>query len=254
MFKLEKELKSSEITNEDNHLLREAKQLLLTQSVDEVELLDSLGLKNSIQVKRDKVQSLTRLETLQNDYGKIYNIKDIEKIALEYNLKFLKIERYNKEVPVYLAPSNHFKLEKDNTPLFDLSQMFVVDPAVFVEVDSCINAEKFSLIYSWGDDLNLFNLLSGHFNKNNFRIFLKYFLLSLPIISFILSFFIGSIITSVVTAIFFSFVFSGVIHIRYLGGNNDTYSSSSGSSQEGKKFWKSYMQNKRALIFKFPWE
>ena len=277
MFKLQEELKPVELSEQDDSLLKEAKQLLLTESVEEMNLLDSWKLKSTIVTKRDNLQRLTRLESLEKDYGKIYTLKEIEKVALEYNLRFLNIGLYNKEVPAYLAtklvefrklherkayfagysvsdtlksktfilaPSNHFHLLDNKTVLFDLSIKHVQDPAAFVQVDK----DAYVLIHSWGDDLNAFNLLAGHFNKTENRAFIKNLLLYGCFVGILLAGLFQTLVASLIVTFLISAVISFFITIRHY------YNTEKCIEDDGVPYWCARYRSTRSFIAKFPWD
>ncbi len=201
--------KPVELSLMEKVMMQEVNQRLLTASTKEAELLRDLGLKTSLSVKTDQVQKLMEIDEITSKHGELFTEDQIKNLALTYNLRFLSISNYSREVPqilgtellkvaeefkfvgynnkhnleritFVLAPASHFNLVKGEI-VIDL-HLPDSDPAVFVQVKSGL----YKLVHSWGSDLNLLNMIAGIVKKTDDSIFLSWFIpmliLTLPIV------------------------------------------------------------------------
>lgn len=186
------------LRTQEKALIEEVNQLLLTTSTKETELLRDLNLKTSLSVKTERYVELTEVQKLTAKHGELFTIAQIRNLALTYNLRFLPIRDYKEEVPQYLgtelikaadeigfvgydlkhnlgqrtfvlAPANHFNLVKGSI-LIDLRTPAPSDPAVFISVGK----DMYKLVYSWGSDLNLFNLVAGVVKHNPISLWISW--------------------------------------------------------------------------------
>ncbi len=164
--------------------INEVKLLLAGESSEDARILR--GLSNNSQFNRiEKVRGeQIELETLENEYeGKVYKIEQIEKLCVDYRLRFLQSKYYTGSYDVevsakikefakatkspideytlgrrffMMAPQEMFQL-RDEKYISKAELRRQADPAIFYQIDE----KHFRLIHKWGDDFTIFRLIEG---------------------------------------------------------------------------------------------
>ena len=131
----------------------------------------------------EKVQ-YSQLENLENEYeGKVYKIEQIEKLCVDYRLRFLQSKYYTGSYDVQVAAKIKEFAVSTNSPIDDYTlgrrfymlapeEMFQLqnekyvsksdlrrqaDPAIFFQIDE----RHYRLIHKWGEDFTIFRLIKG---------------------------------------------------------------------------------------------
>lgn len=184
---IEKELeKVSQVNKEKNSLdpVNEIKLLLEGEKSEDSRILR--GLSSNSQFNRiEKVRGeQLEFQKLENDYeGKVYKISEIEKLCVDYSLRFLSSKLYtgsydvevaakikefakNTKSPIdewslgkryfVMAPQELFAL-KDEKYISKAELRAQQDPAIFFQIDE----NHYRLIHKWGSDFTIFRLIKG---------------------------------------------------------------------------------------------
>jgi hypothetical protein len=164
--------------------LNEVKLLLAGDSQEDVRILRGLSNNsqfNRIEYTRGKQIELENLETEYN--GAVYKIENIEKLCVDYRLRFLQsrhftgaydvevaskikefarstntsIEEYTLGRRFYvMAPADMFQL-KDEKYVSKSELRRQMDPAIFYQIDE----NHYRLIHKWGNDFSIARLIEG---------------------------------------------------------------------------------------------
>ena len=165
--------------------INEVKLLLENNSHEDARILR--GLSNNSQFNRiEKVRGeQIELENLENEYeGKVYKIEQIEKLCVDYRLRFLQSKYYTGSYDVEVAAKikDFAKATKSPIDEYTLGRRFFMmapaemfslrdekyvskaelrrqaDPAIFFQIDE----KHFRLIHKWGNDFTIFRLIEGY--------------------------------------------------------------------------------------------
>jgi hypothetical protein len=164
--------------------INEVKLLLAGESSEDARILR--GLSNNSQFNRiEKVRGeQIELENLENEYeGKVYKIEQIEKLCVDYRLRFLQSKYYTGSYDIevsakikefakatkspideytlgrrffMMAPQEMFQL-RDEKYISKAELRRQADPAIFYQIDE----KHFRLIHKWGADFTVFRLIEG---------------------------------------------------------------------------------------------
>ncbi|TVZ28575.1 hypothetical protein JM83_3709 [Gillisia sp. Hel_I_86] len=140
----------------EEHLLKEVQEVLEREQVQEDLILQKL--KQGIEAETNVLQ-LEFLET-----SKIYHLTDIERICIDYRLRFLNSSYFKAELP-YEAISKIKHLEKIHST--KLEGFKIMAPAKLFKLENAddpllfapIGNQYYYLIHSWGKDLHPFRKL-----------------------------------------------------------------------------------------------
>ncbi len=164
--------------------INEVKLLLAGESSEDARILR--GLSNNSQFNRiEKVRGeQLELENLENEYeGKVYKIEQIEKLCVDYRLRFLQSKYYTGSYDVEVAAKIKEFAKSTQSPIdeYTLGRRFFMmapqemfelrdekyiskaelrrqaDPAIFYQIDE----KHFRLIHKWGADFTIFRLIEG---------------------------------------------------------------------------------------------
>jgi hypothetical protein len=163
----------------EQHLLEEVQEIFEREQIK-----DDLILKNITEGIETESNSL-KFDFLET--SKIYHLSDIEKICIDYRLRFLNSSLFKSELP-YEAISKIKNLEKihetklEGFKIMAPAKLFKLknadDPLLFVPIGN----QYYYLIHSWGKDLHPFRKLMMWPFKN-----LENFILLLLVVSFLLT-------------------------------------------------------------------
>jgi hypothetical protein len=163
----------------EQHLLEEVQEIFEREQIK-----DDLILKNITEGIETESNSL-KFDFLET--SKIYHLSDIEKICIDYRLRFLNSSLFKAELP-YEAISKIKHLEKihetklEGFKIMAPAKLFKLknadDPLLFVPIGN----QYYYLIHSWGKDLHPFRKLMMWPFKN-----LENFILLLLVVSFFLT-------------------------------------------------------------------
>ena len=164
--------------------VNEIKLLLAGESSEDARILRGLS-QNSQFNRIEKVRGeQLELENFENEYeGKVYTIDQIEKLCVDYRLRFLQSRLYtgtydvevaakikefarNTKSPIdeytlgrrfyMMAPGEMFAL-RDEKYISKAELRRQADPAIFYQIDE----KHYRLIHKWGDDFTIFRLIQG---------------------------------------------------------------------------------------------
>lgn len=164
--------------------VNEIKLLLAGESSEDARILRGLS-KNSQFNRIEKVRGeQLELENFENEYeGKVYTVDQIEKLCIDYRLRFLQSRLYtgtydvevaakikefarNTKSPIdeytlgrrfyMMAPGEMFAL-RDEKYISKAELRRQADPAIFYQIDE----KHYRLIHKWGDDFTIFRLIEG---------------------------------------------------------------------------------------------
>ena len=164
--------------------INEVKLLLAGESSEDARILR--GLSNNSQFNRiEKVRGeQLELENLENEYeGKVYKIEQIEKLCVDYRLRFLQSKYYTGSYDIEVAAKIKEFAKSTHSPIdeYTLGRRFFMmapqemfelrdekyiskaelrrqaDPAIFYQIDE----KHFRLIHKWGEDFTIFRLIEG---------------------------------------------------------------------------------------------
>jgi hypothetical protein len=163
----------------EQHLLEEVQEIFKREQSK-----DDLILKNIAESIETESNSL-KFDFLET--SKIYHLSDIEKICIDYRLRFLNSSLFKSELP-YEAISKIKNLEKihetklEGFKIMAPAKLFKLknadDPLLFVPIGN----QYYYLIHSWGKDLHPFRKQMMWPFKN-----LENFILLLLVVSFLLT-------------------------------------------------------------------
>jgi len=175
--------------NLERELLKENRSILISKELLYLKEYDRIGVDNSNVLNRvgidfsfEKGKQMHKLiqDTIKFKGDKVFHIKQIEKIAKRYGLRFLKAKMYHGNVDEHL-PSEISKFEisydvecnKDNCFIMAPAESFRLqsrpkDPLFFYKV----NSDYYVLIYKWGNDLSLSNYIQANIRLTILPIFL----------------------------------------------------------------------------------
>jgi hypothetical protein len=181
---LEEELRKERQSTMENPLfnpVEEVKQLLLAESSEDTRILRNLS-DNAGFNRVERAQGIKmELESLEDRYhGDVYTIGQIEKLAIDYRLRFLrskyftgtydvevtgKIKEFAKKANIemtdyivsntfyVLAPQEMFALENERY----VTKAELRDPVLFYRIDQ----NHYRLIHKWGNDFSPLRYLEG---------------------------------------------------------------------------------------------
>lgn len=164
--------------------INEVKLLLAGESSEDARILRGLS-QNSQFNRIEKVRGeQIDLENLEKEYeGKVYKIEQIEKLCVNYRLRFLQSRYYTGSYDVEVAAKIKDFAKSTNTSIDDYTlgrrffmmapqEMFQLrdekyiskaelrrqaDPAIFYQIDE----KHYRLIHKWGNDFTVFRLIEG---------------------------------------------------------------------------------------------
>lgn len=164
--------------------IKEVKLLLAGESSEDARILRGLS-QNSQFNRIEKVRGeQIELENFENEYeGKVYTIDQIEKLCVDYRLRFLQSKHYTGSYDVEVASKIKEFAKTTSSPIDEWSlgrrfymmaptEMFSLrdekyiskaelrrqaDPAIFYQIDE----KHYRLIHKWGDDFTIFRLIEG---------------------------------------------------------------------------------------------
>ena len=171
---------------EQSEVVKEVKLLMDSDAQEDLRIFRALGKNHSIAVSEDEMGKKLELEKLDGKYaGNVFTKDQIEKLAIKYNLRFLraglfcgkmdvqvaaKIKEFSKETDTeitngalaynffILAPEKEFRLKTEVTrKMWD-----VTDPAIFYKIDE----NHYRLVHKWGTDFTILNRIQGIRNKS----------------------------------------------------------------------------------------
>ena len=166
--------------------VKEVKLLLETSSSEDMRILRQLSPKSDLSRKDNIVSALIELENLEKKYaGEIFMIDQIEKLAIDYRLRFLQAKHFsgtfeatvamkirefakstNSPMDAHSLPNNYYILAP--AQMFTLrSEKYVrprveLDPVIFYQIDN----KHYRMIHKWGNDFSIFRRLTGFRWKN----------------------------------------------------------------------------------------
>lgn len=256
MINLEKELevKTNQRVKESSNFenIKEVKLLLAANGQQEQEVLREFGLNDALIEVETNRGELIQLEKFKQEYGTCFNIKDIKKLAIDYNLKFLPLNLYNGGVDpllarkildfctehdldyraeahsdsfYVLAPYADFKLETNFHKKPEPRPIVTLDPLLFYKCDR--NEEIWTYMYKWGSEFTPWRLMSSMKYVSTPLYFLHHFLIMFCLTAFILPF-IPTIMTAsfAVTAMWMAgiaAVWSIVLLFRRAGAKHSNF-------------------------------
>lgn len=202
--KLSKEDKKRREINPSN----DVKLLLEGDKTEEARILRGLSSNSQFNRIENVRGRQIELENLENEYeGKVFKIEQIEKLCVDYRLRFLqsrlftgsydvevasKIKDFalntNTSIDDYtlgrrfyvMAPDKMFEL-KDEKYVSKAELRKQLDPAIFYQIDNT----HFRLIHKWGNDFTVFRLIEGFRWKSWWNHQLMNTLSASPIIAFL---------------------------------------------------------------------
>lgn len=160
--------------------VKEVKLLLEGNELEDARILRNLSNDSEFaRIERVHGEHL-QLEKLENEYeGKVYTVDQIEKLAIDYNLRFLETKNYTGSFDTQVASKLREFAKSTNTSLseWDLKNRYFIlapeemftlreeryiskaelDPAIFYQID----AHHYRLVHKWGNDFSIFRYLSG---------------------------------------------------------------------------------------------
>lgn len=164
--------------------IKEVKLLLAGESSEDARILRGLS-QNSQFNRIEKVRGeQIDLENLEKEYeGKVYKIEQIEKLCVDYRLRFLQSRYYTGSYDVEVAAKIKEFAKSTNSPIdeYTLGRRFFMmapqemfqlrdekyiskaelrrqaDPAIFYQIDE----KHYRLIHKWGDDFTILRLIEG---------------------------------------------------------------------------------------------
>lgn len=223
--------------------INEVKLLLAGDASEDARILR--GLSNNSQFNRiERIRGeQIELENLENGYaGKVYKRHQIEKLAVDYRLRFLESKLYTGSFDVEVVAKIKEFATETNTSIDDytLGRSFYVlappemfelkdekyipkkqkDPAIFYKIDN----DHYRLIHKWGNDFTIFRLLEGFRYMSWWKHQLFNTAMVLPIVAMILGYLMG--VTNVgnhpvgisLLTLFVSFMFA---YFRWGWGKHD---------------------------------
>lgn len=227
----EQKQKDQAILNSDP--VKDVKLLLEGDSQEDLRILRNLSDSSQLsQVERIRGRQI-ELEKMETNYaGDVYTISQIEKLCIDYHLRFLPSKLYTGSFDVELAAklkefSAATKIELNE---WNLQQKFFImapqemfqlrdekyltkrqlDPVIFYKIDET----HYRMIHKWGNDFSIFRLLEGQRWKSywSHHFFNTFMIMPIVGILFAMMFGIEDLTLhpklSVATIVFFSNLFS----------------------------------------------
>jgi hypothetical protein len=169
-FELDKKnaVKLSKFTSNNSNEL-----LLLEAGSEDLSILHTIGLDNSIKSTLNEKNKIDALNSLKNVYGKsVYLGSDIKDLCIKYDLRLLRADKYNGKIDVSLAKiiKDFSENEKQHVNL-GINSFFVLAPSENFGDDAIKNSklctvfyretnnsniaessDKFIKIHSWGEN------------------------------------------------------------------------------------------------------
>lgn len=196
---LEKAKSAEAAEVENNNVIKEVKLLMDGDAQEDLRIFRALGTQHSIAVSESELGKKLELEKLDSTYnGGVFTVKQIKKLAVKYNLRFLAPNLYAGKMDVQvaakikefakatnttitdgalrysfkiLAPERSFRLRSERKRKFWEDE----DPAIFYKIDET----HYRLVHKWGADFTIQNRIKGLQNQSfrtawmtNFVIFL----------------------------------------------------------------------------------
>ena len=188
--------------------LNEVKLLLESNATEDARILRGLS-KNSHfnRIENLKGKQL-ELENIENEYdGKVFTIEQIEKLCVDYRLRFLQSRHYTGSYDVEVAAKIKEFSKTTNTSIDEWTlerrffmmapkEMFQLttekyiskaelrrqqDPAIFYQVDE----KHYRLVHKWGEDFTIFRLIEGFRWKSWWSHQLFNTVMLMPIVAFL---------------------------------------------------------------------
>jgi len=179
---LERESKKQRV---DLNPIREVKLLLEGESVEDARILRGLSDNSQFnRVEKIRGQQIQINEFEKSYLGKVYKIDEIEKLCVDYRLRFLRSKFFTGAYDVEVAAKIKNFAKETNSPIDEYSlktryfimapaEMFALkevkhvskrqlDPVIFFKIDD----EHYRIIHKWGNDFSIFRLLQGMRWKN----------------------------------------------------------------------------------------
>jgi len=164
--------------------INEVKLLLAGESNEDARILRGLS-QNSQFNRIEKVRGeQLELENFEKEYeGKVYTINQIEKLCVDYRLRFLQSKHFTGSYDIEVAAKIKEFAKSTNSPIdeWTLGRRFFMmapqdmfslrdekyiskaelrrqaDPAIFYQIDD----KHYRLIHKWGNDFTIFRLIEG---------------------------------------------------------------------------------------------
>jgi|GEM_PF-3873469 len=188
---LKKELQQIKTNNIKHHndVVSEVKLLLAGDASEDLAIMRHLASNSKIVRAEEALGRKIELEKLENDYGEVYTIDQIEKLCIKYKLRFLpsrlfkgdlpvttihKIKQFAKETTTsidphslntkffIIAPAESFELNYVSERAERERIMREKDPVLFYQIDS----EHYRMIHKWGNDFTIFRRVIGFIWEN----------------------------------------------------------------------------------------
>lgn len=191
-------------------IIKEAKSILANSEQKDISILSKLGMDKNIK-KFEKIEEEKRQA---NNFGEIYDISVIKKMAVHYGLRFLPAALYKGTIdPVLPSILNDF-ISNNNISIVEKEKririswledenyndtgFYILAPASSFELQERpkdpimfykINNNKYAFVHKWGDDLSNSRLVLNYFkrSKQNACMLFSLVIVVSCIVSFILS-------------------------------------------------------------------
>lgn len=167
------EVKSN--TQEDL-ILKEANQILENSQQEDLSILAKIGLGKNI----SEAQKINNKRSIESQFDEVYDIKAIEKLAINYRLRFLPSDLYSGTIDPLLATKVKEFINKHNVDTsvprqryswVDSSKFFILAPASSFALQERpkdpimlykINNEKYAFVHKWGNDFTWYRKLVSY--------------------------------------------------------------------------------------------
>lgn len=200
--KLEKSTENRIEAPEKYEGIENIKLLLENTAVEEQDLLKSFKLDDNLrhleQIRSDSIE----IEKFREEYGNVYMVEDIKKLAIKYRLRFLKLEAYKGAIDPLLATKmlafgKQHNVEIKNLSGFDHLKVLAsaedfsittkeivrptisLDPLLFYKLDR--DGKFWTLIHKWGKTFTYIRWLTSLPFRNKK---LMFWFVSIPTICF----------------------------------------------------------------------
>ncbi len=212
MSLLIKELDKAQVKTEADQYsavaVKSVQKLLDYEGQQDAQMLKEMGLATQLNYASEMKGRQMELESKKEMYaGKVFRKEAIQKLAMDYRLRFLKSYLYkgfvDVEIPAkikefaklanleltsqhladrffILAPGKAFNTEKVLIPKIEKQ----VDPLLFFQIDQ----DHYRLVHKWGADFTPFRALLGWKWRSEFNFFAFGFLVCFAMLSFLGSF------------------------------------------------------------------
>lgn len=195
-----RKLKVDNINKKKGDITEDVKLLMEHNLMEEKRILTGLGLDHNIRKYERSNGELLERKQFDNKYeGEVYTIKEIYKICVDYNLKFIQSRHYNGPISTEL-PSVLLRFrEKYNLDIGDRTgndnESFYIcapiecftdgkclnDPLIFYAVDR--NKTHFKFVHKWGNSFTILRYISAFRNRNVNCSFLHWSIISTFLLS-----------------------------------------------------------------------